>query len=89
MIPGIDENGRAIRNKALKTLGNLTLVTKRLNSKLSNAVWDQKRGILRQYSSLSMTTDYLDNTDWDEKSISGRSGDLFSKSAIKMWSYYK
>jgi len=89
MSPNIDENGKAVRNRTLKTLGNLTLVTKRLNSKLSNAAWDHKKGILRQYSSLSMTIDYLDNANWDEKSISGRSDDLFSKSGIKMWGYYK
>jgi len=88
MSLGIDENGKAVRNRALKTLGNLTLVTKRLNSKLSNAAWGQKKGILKQYSSLSMTTDYLEYANWDEKCISARSRDLFSQSAIKMWSYH-
>lgn len=89
MTPDIDENDKAARDKALKTLGNLTLVTKRLNSKLSNLAWGKKKEILRQHSSLKMTIDYLDNDNWDENNISKRANDLFFKSAMKMWGYYK
>lgn len=87
MTPEMNENEKAIRNKALKTFGNLTLVTKRLNSKLSNAPWDKKRDTLRSYSTLSMTVDYLGESDWDEKHILSRANQLL-KSAIEMWRYY-
>lgn len=83
----MNENERVIRNKTLKTLGNLTLVTKRLNSKLSNASWDKKKDTLKIYSTLAMTVDYLTESVWDEKQIRSRGNEMF-ESAIKMWCNY-
>ena len=82
----IDGDGRAdtARDKAIRTLGNLTLVTKRLNSKLSNDAWAEKMNTLRKYSSLNITTDYLDYDGWDEARICSRAGDL-AKLALEMW----
>ena len=41
----VDEDGAiASRNRLLHSIGNLTLVNQRLNSALSNAPWEQKRG---------------------------------------------
>jgi len=79
-----DDQPPASRDKAIRMLGNLTLVTKRLNSKLSNDAWDKKRKTLRKYSSLNITTDYLDGDGWDETSIYSRAGDL-AELAIEMW----
>jgi len=79
-----DDQPPASRDKAIRILGNLTLVTKRLNSKLSNDAWDKKRKTLRKYSSLNITTDYLDGDGWDETSIYSRAGDL-AELAIEMW----
>ena len=87
MKSGIDENGKAIRNKTLKTLGNLTLITKRLNSKLSNDPWSKKKETLKKYSSLPMTIDYLSETDWKEESINSRAQQLLNR-AIEMWPNY-
>lgn len=87
MTPGMDENAKAVRNKMLKTLGNLTLVTKRLNSKLSNDPWSAKKETLMKYSTLSMTVSYLSEPDWDEKTILARANKLF-ESAVQMWRYY-
>ncbi|MCX6005710.1 MAG: DUF262 domain-containing HNH endonuclease family protein [Chloroflexi bacterium] len=84
-IADIDDNKKAIRNKTLKTLGNLTLVTKRLNSKLSNDAWEQKRITLKKYSNLNITTDYLDKDKWDETYINSRAADI-SDLAVEMWS---
>ncbi len=78
------EEGKAERNKKLRTLGNLTLVTKRLNSKMQNAKWDDKKPELRRYSSLEMTTHYLDNDIWDENAIGNRAEDLM-KIALEIW----
>lgn len=82
-IPDIDEQKKATRDRILKTLGNLTLVTKRLNSKLSNDAWDEKKNTLRKYSSLNITTDYLDDG-WEETLIASRAEDLAGL-AVKMW----
>jgi len=83
-IPDMDEQKKAVRDKVLKTLGNLTLVTKRLNSKLSNDAWDEKKKTLRKYSSLNITIDYLDDGVWEETRIASRAEDLVEL-AIKMW----
>ena len=79
-----DDQKEAARDRAMKTLGNLTLVTKRLNSKLSNDAWDEKTKTLLKYSSLNITTDYLDGDGWDETSIYSRAGDL-AELAVEMW----
>jgi len=84
MTNEMDENKKAIRNKILKTLGNLTLVTKRLNSKLSNAPWDKKKSTLKEFSTLSMTVSYLDKSDWNEEQIFTRANDLHGL-AKNMW----
>ncbi len=83
-IPDLDEQKKAVRDKVLKTLGNLTLVTKRLNSKLSNDAWDEKKKTLLKYSSLNITIDYLDGDGWEETRIASRAEDL-AELAIKMW----
>ena len=85
-IADVDDQKRAARDKALKTLGNLTLVTRRLNSKLSNDAWDEKKKTLQKYSSLNITTDYLDDGIWDETRIDSRAGDL-AELAVKMWGH--
>jgi uncharacterized protein with ParB-like and HNH nuclease domain len=79
-----DDQKDAARDKAMRILGNLTLVTGRLNSKLSNAAWDEKKQTLRRYSSLNITTDYLDRDGWDETTIYSRAGEL-AELAVEMW----
>ena len=51
---------KAIRNRKLRSLGNLTLVTRRLNSRMQNAAWSEKRAQLRANSILRMTINYVD-----------------------------
>jgi hypothetical protein len=72
------------RGQKLKTLGNLTLITKNLNSKLRNQAWSNKKGTLQEYSSLRMTTAYLDEPQWDEQTIIKRANHLADK-AIEIW----
>ncbi len=78
------EDQKRIRNQKLKTLGNLTLITKRLNSSLKNQSWDSKKGTLNQYSSLKITKDYLECENWDEAEITRRANDL-SDAALVIW----
>lgn len=81
---GMDEATKIQRNKKLKTLGNLTLVTKSLNSSMKNASWDKKKIELKKFSLLKITTDYLDNAEWDEIKIDGRASYLATK-ALEIW----
>lgn len=81
---GIDETTKISRNKKIKTLGNLTLVTKSLNSSMKNAAWDKKKKALKEYSLLKITTDYIDNKEWDETKINNRANDL-SAMALEIW----
>ena len=74
----------AERDRKLKTLGNLTLVTKRLNSKMQNAAWSVKKRVLRDNSSLPMTVSYVDAEKWDEAAIQQRGLDLFDV-AKRVW----
>lgn len=74
------------RNKKLLTLGNLTLITKNLNSKLRNQKWNDKRITLREYSSLKITTNFLDKEEWDENTIEERANLLYEK-ALKIWKW--
>jgi uncharacterized protein with ParB-like and HNH nuclease domain len=83
-VKGMNESAKAIRSKKLKTLGNLTLVTKSLNSSMKNAAWDKKKKALKEFSLLKITTDYIDNKEWDETKIDKRAND-FSSMALKIW----
>lgn len=81
---GMDEAAKIQRNKKLKTLGNLTLVTKNLNSSMKNAAWNKKKKELKKYSLLKITTDYIDNIEWGETKIDSRASDL-AVIALKIW----
>jgi len=84
MVTGMDDVAKLRRNKKLKTLGNLTLVTQALNSKMKNSSWSNKKAILSQYSSLKITTDYISLDNWDEESIDIRAVNL-SVTALDIW----
>lgn len=72
------------RNQKLLTLGNLTIITKNLNSKLRNRSWKNKIADLKQYSALPITTNYTGLSEWNETEIDKRANDLKAL-AIKIW----
>jgi len=72
------------RNRKLLTLGNLTIITKNLNSKLRNSSWSNKQTILNQYSSLPITKKYTVLDDWNEEEIESRANDL-AQLALLIW----
>lgn len=72
------------RNFKLLTLGNLTIITKNLNSKLRNSAWLNKRAILNEFSTLPITTKYTSFDNWNEINIEDRAKDL-SSIAITIW----
>lgn len=79
-----DDLSKLERNRKLKTMGNLTLVTQSLNSSMKNGPWPQKRVALSNYSSLKVTTDYVGMEVWNEAAIEARAADL-AEIAINIW----
>lgn len=74
------------RDDVVHRIGNLTLVTERLNSTLSNAPWSDKRGTLDKHSVLFLNKTLLDNAPdvWDEAAIAERAKQLCA-AAAKVW----
>ena len=71
-----EEEARQERNRLLHTIGNLTLVTGRLNSRASNAPWERKRETLEEHSVLFLNHSLLAESKgvaWDEQMILARS----------------
>ncbi len=76
------------REGLLHTVGNLTLLTKKLNPALSNGPWRAKRAEIRKHSLLKLNVEVVDRDDWDEASIRKRAQAL-SEVARKIWPYPK
>jgi hypothetical protein len=82
---GVDPVTADVERDAIKqTIGNLTLVTKRLNPKMSNGPWEQKREALRQLSVLLISSDIRDADVWDESQIVARTSRLAGV-AFQIW----
>ena len=75
---------RLDRDAAKHRLGNLTLVTDKLNPKMSNAGWIDKREALRQYSVMRISTDIRNAETWDEAAIAER-GERLASAAGDLW----
>lgn len=75
---------RLDRDAAKHRLGNLTLVTKKLNPTLSNAAWSEKRPTLTKYSVLRLADDLRAADSWDEHAITRR-GEHLSQEAVSLW----
>ena len=76
------------RNQAVKEIGNLTLVTTKLNSSLSNDPWSKKKETIRNHTALRLNWELLDNAPevWDEESIHERSRKL-AETVAQIWPY--
>ena len=83
---GDNEDAVARRERAIHTIGNLTLVNGRLNSSLSNAPWDRKRETLADHSVLFLNKQLVnDGPDtWDEAAIERRAERLHAL-AVEVW----
>lgn len=75
-----------LREKMLHMVGNLTLVTKRLNPAISNGPWFKTREQILKHSALNLNRAFLDTETWDEEIIEKRSATLF-ETAVKLWPY--
>lgn len=74
------------RNKAIRAIGNLTLTSGKLNARLSNGAWEEKRGTLDKHSGLFLNKVLLKNHPavWDEAAIWERSRQL-AELVIEIW----
>ena len=82
------EEARYRRDQAVKNIGNLTLVTNKLNPSLSNAAWSEKRGTLEKHTSLRLNWTLLNEAPdiWDEETIRQR-GKILSAMVTGIWPY--
>ncbi len=74
------------RNHLKHTIGNLTMLTKKLNPAVSNGPFELKRTEINQFSILSLNRFLHDTEQWDEEAIRERSASLF-EIARKAWTY--
>lgn len=65
-------------------IGNLTLLTSRLNSSVKNAGWEKKRREINKHTVLMLNKDVAGHETWDEAMIDKRGGALL-KHALRIW----
>ncbi|UQE75973.1 DUF262 domain-containing protein [Gordonia sp. PP30] len=85
--PVDDEAAAAERQAHVNRLGNLTLLTTSLNSKVSNAAWGTKCRALRDHNTITMTGRLLtlaDGADWSERLIDARTGVMID-ALLSIW----
>jgi len=81
---GDEEKAKARRQKAMHKIGNLTLLTHKLNPALSNSSWSKKRPEILKHSALNMNRYFYNVEVWNEEKIEKRTEELFSE-ALKIW----
>lgn len=72
------------RSGHVHRIGNLTLVSNRLNPALSNAPWREKRRELKKHSHLRLNARLCQETDWDEQAIQTR-GEWLAEVVSCIW----
>ncbi|MGO2521474.1 MAG: GmrSD restriction endonuclease domain-containing protein, partial [Microbacterium sp.] len=75
------------RQAHVHRLGNLTLLTTSLNSKVSNGPWSAKRSALQDHNTLTLTGRVIkrtENHDWDEELIDERTEDMID-ALLHIW----
>ena len=85
--PVQDPMGEETRNALIDTLGNLTLLTKRLNSKASNAAWigkGGKRKALEEHDVLVLNREVVKADLWTDQSIQART-QVLTEIILQIW----
>ena len=80
------------RDDLILTLGNLTLITKQLNSSIRDSDWKSKKigsgqnhGLTEYAQGIEIFSRYLQKERWDESSIKERGQELFKHSVENVW----
>ncbi len=86
------EEQKKERDRILLTLGNLTIITKNLNSSIRDSAWDMKKVGNRKNKGLNEYTrgietfqSYLQNDVWNESVINERAKELCSYAVNSVW----
>ncbi|GAB2820888.1 DUF262 domain-containing protein [Alpinimonas psychrophila] len=84
----IDEQG-VLRDDTIQTLGNLTLITQALNSKVSNGAWEGEKGKKKSFSkftTLLLTRQVCEEgeKDWDDERIHARTVSMIDD-ILQIW----
>lgn len=77
----------AERQERVHRLGNLTLLTTSLNSKVSNGAWTAKRNALLEHNTIKLTGRLVDRTEdegWSDRQIDKRTLDLIDV-LLRVW----
>lgn len=78
-LEGDSRIGRIVRrNRLIDSFGNLTLLTRPLNSTVSNGAYVTKRAALKDHSLLVLNRELTRQDDWHEETILERGAALFS-----------
>lgn len=72
------------RENAINTLGNLTLLTQKLNASVSNGPFQAKLAEINTHSRLSLNLELQSHTDWTEETIKSRAR-THAQLAIGIW----
>ena len=72
------------RDHLLQSIGNLTLVTRELNSKLGNRTFRKKKEALRKHSSLKLNNEICQQDAWDVNEIHARAEKLIAD-VCRIW----
>lgn len=75
------------RQARVHRLGNLTLLTKSLNSKVSNGPWTSKRAALQDHNTITLTGRVIKRTEhepWNETLIDARTRELID-TLLRVW----
>lgn len=72
------------RNRSVHRIGNLTLLTRGLNSAESNLGWLEKRRLMRDFTVLKLNVALLDHDDWNEATIKAR-GEQLAARVLRLW----
>jgi uncharacterized protein with ParB-like and HNH nuclease domain len=87
-LAAIDEAEKARatqrRDQLKHTLGNLTLLTKKLNPSISNSAWATKRPEITKQSKLNLNREFHDVMQWDEQHIAQRAK-RFAEILVAIW----
>jgi Protein of unknown function DUF262/Protein of unknown function (DUF1524) len=86
MAPEEREHLEGEREARVHRLGNLTLVTKRLNPSIGNSAWPVKREALDTHSVLHLNRDLVQGNEisWEEAAMDGRGREL-AELIVKHW----